>query len=96
MSPPAVSDSVKPAKPPDEWEIDRSNLMLLEKIGEGFFGVVLKAHVFHKKPSESQRWMVRRIRTGSNIDGDETKSVVACKMLKGNVTLLRLKLSLLT
>ena len=90
VSPPTVSDSVKPVKPLDEWEIDRGDLMLLERIGEGFFGVVLKAQVFHRQPLESQRWMVRRSRTGSDVSGDETKSIVACKMLKGNVTFLNL------
>ena len=87
LNPPS-SDSVEPAIKPldDEWEIDRGDLMLLEKIGEGFFGVVLKAKVFHRQPLESQRWMVRRSRTGTNIGGNETKSIVACKMLKGNVT----------
>ena len=94
--PPVLTPPVfNPVNPPDEWELDPDDVTLLEVIGEGFFGVVLKAQVFHKP---SPRWMVRsrmnssvrsnssrrRSSRSSSVDGKQTiKSVVACKMLKG-------------
>ena len=47
--------------------------MLLEKIGEGLFGVVHKAQLLHRPSSQ---WKRMRYRTSN-------KSFVACKMHKG-------------
>ena len=51
--------------------------MLLEQLGEGFFGVVRKAYLYLnlEKPLNAQS------KVGS--DPSENKTVVACKMLKG-------------
>ncbi|XP_065844331.1 uncharacterized protein [Oscarella lobularis] len=65
------------AEPSDEWEINSGNMSLLEKLGDGFFGVVYKAYLYH---SPSGR-LSRLDRKERNSLGDE-KSVVACKMLK--------------
>ena len=68
------------AEPSDEWEINSGNMSLLEKLGDGFFGVVYKAYLYH---SPSGR-LSRLDRKERNSLGDE-KSVVACKMLKGGL-----------
>ena len=63
----------------DDWDVNLGDLTLLERIGEGFFGVVVKA-VLYRNPSNrlNMQCGVRR-QSGDN----EYKSVVACKMLKG-------------
>ena len=63
----------------DEWEINPGNVMLLEKIGEGFFGIVRKAYLYRTvaKPQTVQS------EVGCDSSSDENKTVVACKMLKG-------------
>ena len=63
----------------DDWEVNLGDLTLLERIGEGFFGVVVKA-VLYRNPSNrlNMQCGVRR-QSGDN----EYKSAVACKMLKG-------------
>ncbi|XP_065840054.1 uncharacterized protein [Oscarella lobularis] len=58
----------------DNWEISRGDIFLLEKIGQGAFGVVVKAHLYHKS---SSRLSIRDLE-------EENKSTVACKMLKGS------------
>ena len=60
-------------KRPDEWEINHDDVMLLEKIGEGLFGVVHKAQLLHRP---SSHWKRMRHRTSN-------KAFVACKMHKG-------------
>ncbi|XP_065842852.1 uncharacterized protein [Oscarella lobularis] len=62
----------------DDWDVNLGDLTLLERIGEGFFGVVVKA-VLYRNPSNrlNMQCGVRR-QSGDN----EYKSVVACKMLK--------------
>ena len=69
-------------EPPDEWEVNAGDMTLLEKLGNGFFGVVHRAYLYHS-PSSSPR----RHGKAKNSLGDQ-KSVVACKMLKGIPTLL--------
>ncbi|XP_065831446.1 platelet-derived growth factor receptor alpha-like isoform X2 [Oscarella lobularis] len=63
----------------DEWEINHDDMYLLEKIGEGFFGVVHKAQLLHRPTSLCKT--VRHPNSGR--DGTEKNSFVACKMLKG-------------
>ena len=74
----------------DEWEINLGDLMLLEKIGEGFFGDVLKAHLYRKPHLD--RKLSRRLKMRSKVwrdTGDkENKLVVACKRVKGTNVLL--------
>lgn len=55
----------------DSWEISPENLVLLEKLGEGFFGVVYKGELAKPVPT------IRGIRT--------LRKIVACKMLKRKV-----------
>ena len=69
-------------EPPDEWEVNAGDMTLLEKLGNGFFGVVHRAYLYHSPSSRS-----RRRGKAKNSLGDQ-KSVVACKMLKGIPTLL--------
>ncbi|XP_065844501.1 uncharacterized protein [Oscarella lobularis] len=66
-------------EPPDEWEVNAGDMTLLEKLGNGFFGVVHRAYLYHSPSSRS-----RRRGKAKNSLGDQ-KSVVACKMLKANV-----------
>ena len=68
----------------DDWEVSRGDLTLLERIGEGFFGVVVKAVLYHNPSNRlnTQCGPVRR-QSGDN----EYKSIVACKMLKGATVL---------
>ncbi|XP_065840044.1 uncharacterized protein [Oscarella lobularis] len=70
----------------DNWEINRGDVFLLETIGQGAFGVVLKAHLYHQSsPRSPTRTSMRssiRSRFRSDPDGKK-KSIVACKMLKG-------------
>ena len=57
----------------DDWEIRRGDVYMLDKIGQGAFGVVLKAQLYCKSlPRSSLR----------DPDG-ENKRIVACKMVKG-------------
>ena len=69
-----VSDLDKPA---DEWEVNSGDMTLLEKLGDGFFGVVHRAYLYHR-PSGS---LSRLARKESN--SFDNRSEVACKMLKG-------------
>ena len=69
---PSRTDS---CKRPDAWEISHGDVTLLEKIGEGLFGVVHKAQLLHE-PSLQPKTVQHRI---------SNKSFVACKMLKGKV-----------
>ena len=64
----------------DNWEISRGDIFLLEKIGQGAFGVVVKAHLYHKS---SSRLSIRDLE-------EENKSTVACKMLKGKIVVIKL------
>ncbi|XP_065840047.1 uncharacterized protein [Oscarella lobularis] len=77
----------------DDWEINRGDIFLLEQIGQGAFGVVLKAHLYHlssprsstpssRRSSRRSKQSSIRSQLGSDPDGEE-KSIVACKMLKG-------------
>ncbi|XP_065844704.1 tyrosine-protein kinase receptor torso-like [Oscarella lobularis] len=70
-----VSDLDKPA---DEWEVNSGDMTLLEKLGDGFFGVVHRAYLYHR-PSGS---LSRLARKESN--SFDNRSEVACKMLKGS------------
>ena len=72
-------------KRPDEWEINRGDVALLEKIGEGLFGVVHKAQLLHE-PSLQRKSTVQH-RTSN-------KSFVACKMLRSKVPGTTISLSL--
>ena len=57
----------------NDWEIRRGDLFMLDKIGQGAFGVVLKAQLYCKSLPRS-----------SLHDPDwENKKIVACKMVKG-------------
>ena len=73
------------AEPPDRWEVNRGDMTLLEKLGDGFFGVVHKAYLFHCP----NRGLLSRLSILSSQSRNESgssaseKSVVACKMLKG-------------
>ena len=66
------------AEPSDEWEVNFGDMTLLEKLGEGFFGVVYRAYLYH---NQSRRFSLQA-RKDRNFLGDD-KSIVACKMLKG-------------
>ena len=79
--PPVVFNS---NEEPDEWEIEADNLNLLEILGEGFFGIVLKAEVYHHGPPVTPG-SVRPLGTlnGIGAKGKMEKTIVACKMLKG-------------
>ena len=58
----------------DGWEINRGDLMLLEQIGKGFFGMVFRAKFYHSLGKLSKK----------KIKVEETiATVVACKVLKG-------------
>ena len=54
----------------DEWEINPGNIMLLEKIGEGFFGVVREAYLYH----DTEKRLTLESRIGSDIGGVEKKN----------------------
>ena len=81
------------AEPPDEWEVNRGDMTLLEKLGDGFFGVVHKAYLFRTPKRSlssrlSSRFSSRLLILSSQSRKDSTfsaseKSVVACKMIKG-------------
>ena len=64
----------------DEWEINRGDVMLLDKIGEGFFGVVRQGYLYHAESKETFRSELK-----CDDNDDENKTLVACKMLKGTV-----------
>ena len=63
----------------DEWEISRGDLHVLEKIGEGFFGIVHKAYLYHHALKQQKM----RSELKRDFGNDDYKSAVACKMLKG-------------
>ena len=65
-------------EPTDKWEVNSGDIALLEKLGDGFFGVAYKAYLYHS-PSRPMSMLAQK---ESNSLGDK-KSVVACKMLKG-------------
>ena len=67
-------------EPSDEWEINSGDMTLLEKLGDGFFGVVYKAYLYNSQ----SRPMSMLARKKGNSFGDE-KSVVARKKLKGEL-----------
>lgn len=80
-----------PEEEPDEWEICSENLTLLDTVGEGFFGIVLKGQVCHSGPPITTN-NVQPLGTLCHGKGRkrlfghdkmETMTVVACKMLKG-------------
>ncbi|XP_065842855.1 uncharacterized protein [Oscarella lobularis] len=63
----------------DNWEIDPRDLTLLEKIGGGFFGDVLKAKI---RIHFSQQLKLGNI-IRQDADDKDSKLFVACKKLKG-------------
>ncbi|XP_065838937.1 uncharacterized protein [Oscarella lobularis] len=71
--PPAIAPRHFTHKVCDSWEISPQNLVLLEKLGEGFFGVVLKAEMTKQVSTVRRSKSFRR-------------KVVACKMLKPSGT----------
>ncbi|XP_065826077.1 uncharacterized protein [Oscarella lobularis] len=93
--PPHLAPCFNPSEPPDEWEIDPENLNLLEVLGEGFFGIVLKGEVMHNAPANESPSTPRRLGSLSGIHSTAmrskgsvatVKTVVACKMLKEDGT----------
>ena len=68
-------------EPPDEWEVNPGNMALLEKLGDGFFGVVYRAYLYQSSSVSSSR-QARKERNSF----ENEKLVVACKMLKGRCT----------
>ena len=66
-------------EPPDEWEVSSGDMTLLEKLGDGFFGVVHKAYLY-RRPSRN----TAKIAANETSSFGNEKSVVACKMLKSN------------
>ena len=68
----------------DNWEIDPRDLTLLEKIGEGFFGDVLKAEIHIHFSQQLKLGNINR----QDADDKDNNSFVACKKLKGANTLL--------
>jgi hypothetical protein len=89
FQPPVLPPVLGQAEEPDEWEIDPGNLNLLQVLGEGFLGIVLKGEVYHYGPPIT----ATEVRPLGTIPQGEMKgragtvkmekSVVACKMLKG-------------
>ena len=73
----------------DNWEIDPRDLTLLEKIGGGFFGDVLKAEI---RIHFSQHLKLGNI-IRQDADDKDNKLFVACKKLKGANILLGCLLS---
>ena len=59
----------------DSWEKNYGDLMMLEEIGRGFFGMVFKAKLYHSPHQLS------KVQKRSN---EAMATVVACKVLKGN------------
>ncbi|XP_076327392.1 tyrosine kinase receptor Cad96Ca-like [Tachypleus tridentatus] len=41
-----------------QWEVPRSNVQLIEVLGEGNFGRVWKAEILHSDPDETRPWLV--------------------------------------
>ena len=86
----ALSTFSPTLEPLDEWEIERKDLRLLDVMGEGFFGVVLRGEMNHgsETPLTTQEQLnmsTRRdpsTRRQSSSLG-QTRTLVACKMLKG-------------
>ena len=68
------------AEPSDKWEVNSGDMTLLEKLGDGFFGVVYKAYLYH---SLSERISMLARKESNSLSYE--KSVVACKMLKGEL-----------
>ena len=63
---------------PDKWEVNPGDMTLLERLGDGFFGIVHKAHLYQRT---SRNFLALPEKERSSL-GNE-KLVVACKMLKG-------------
>ena len=74
---------------PDQWEVEPCNLNIMDVLGEGFFGVVVKGEVYHNGPPAtattlrplgilSQGQRKKKVRHAKM-----EMTVVACKMLKG-------------
>ena len=59
----------------ESWEKNFGDLMMLEEIGKGFFGLVFKAKLYHSP------WQLSKMQKKSN---EAMVTVVACKVLKGN------------
>lgn len=64
----------------DNWEINRGNLLLLEQIGQGFYGLVFKAKLYHTLSQPTNK----KGRIKDNKTNDKMISIAACKVLKGN------------
>ncbi|XP_065841366.1 fibroblast growth factor receptor-like [Oscarella lobularis] len=76
-------------EPPDEWEIRPEDLRLLDVMGEGFFGVVLRAEVSHRAetPLMTQKRLSMNLRRDPSMrrrssTSRKIRTLVACKMLK--------------
>jgi hypothetical protein len=74
---------------PDEWEVEPCNLNMMDVLGEGFFGVVVKGEIYHNGPPITAT-NVRPLGTLSQGQRKKKvsharmeKTIVACKMLKG-------------
>ena len=87
--PPHLAPGVDLTEPPDEWELNPENLTLLEVLGEGYFGVVLKGEIVRgvePTPSTPRRLNsargLRHTSVHSRGSTSKVKTIVACKMLK--------------
>ncbi|XP_065844505.1 uncharacterized protein [Oscarella lobularis] len=65
-------------KRPDKWEINCGDMILLEKLGDGFFGVVHRAYLYHRPSGSVSNLALKESLSFGN------RSEVACKMLKGS------------
>ncbi|XP_065841406.1 uncharacterized protein [Oscarella lobularis] len=77
------------SEPPDEWEIRPEDLRLLDVMGKGFFGVVLRAEVSHRAeaPLMTQKRLSMKLRRDPSMrrrssTSRKIRTLVACKMLK--------------
>ncbi|XP_065826081.1 uncharacterized protein [Oscarella lobularis] len=91
--PPHLAPGVDLTEPPDEWELNPENLTLLEVLGEGYFGVVLKGEIVRgvePTPSTPRRLNsargLRHTSVHSRGSTSKVKTIVACKMLKQDGT----------
>jgi hypothetical protein len=78
---------------PDEWEVEPCNLNMMDVLGEGFFGVVVKGEIYHNGPPITAT-NVRPLGTLSQGQRKKKvsharmeKTIVACKMLKESDTI---------